>query len=194
VSAIGEPDGAIQLGSGEQPHRYIQTDAKLNPGNSDSPLVNLNAEVIGITTVINVDPGGSYEIAIPIDEALRVATLLIREGRIRYSYIGATTLDLARLPPNVPRSVREKLPGKGAMVVEVTAHGPAANAGLQAGDLITKIGSHPVEVPDDVRAAVAEQRIGSSASVEYTREGVRRTVEVRVAELTLEESPQDEEQ
>lgn len=192
VSGVDVPDDAIQLGSGERPHRYIQTDAKLNPGNSGGPLVNLDGEVVGITTVMAVGPGGSYGMAVPMDEALRVANLLIREGLVRYSYIGAVTMDLARLPPDVPDSLREKLPRKGAMVVEVAPHGPAAAAGLREGDLITKIGSRRVEAPDDVRAVVAEQRIGSAVSVEYIRDGARKAVEVRVAELTSEQAAENE--
>ncbi|MBC8131485.1 MAG: trypsin-like peptidase domain-containing protein, partial [Deltaproteobacteria bacterium] len=72
VSGKGRVGRRVQM-SGERVRRYIQTDAKINPGNSGGPLVNLGAEVVGINTLINAGPGGSYGFAIPINQVRRVA-------------------------------------------------------------------------------------------------------------------------
>ena len=70
------------------------------------------------------------------------------------------------------------------------AHGRLAElAGIRPGDVITKIGGHRIEAAADVRAAVSEQRIGGSTTVKFVRSGERRTVELRIAELTSEEPP-----
>ena len=101
--------------SGDKVREYIQTDAKINPGNSGGPLVNLEGEVIGINTLINTGPGGAYGFAIPINQARRVAETLIKDGRMRYAYLGVAVGDLraaaedatshgSSCPPTPPRT------------------------------------------------------------------------------------------
>ena len=78
---------------------YIQTDAKINPGNSGGPLVNLSAEVVGINTLINTGPGGAYGFAIPINQVRMVAASLLKEGRVRYAYLGVLVGDIDSAGP-----------------------------------------------------------------------------------------------
>jgi serine protease Do len=191
VGSVGDTKSELWYGSGEPVHRYIQTDAKVNPGNSGGPLVNLDGEVIGINRVINIGPGGGYGIAIPINEAARTATILIKEGHVRYPFIGAIVVDVASAREDVPRAMRERLPETGALVVAVTPHGPAADGGMRPGDVITKIGVHEVEGAGDVGTAISGQRIGDTVSLEFLRDGGRRTLRVRIAELTSEEPPDE---
>src|SRR5262249_52796594 len=103
ISAVGATGSHFRFESGERIRKYIQTDAKINPGNSGGPLVNLEGEVVGINTLINVGPGGSYGFAIPINQAWQVAGLLIRDGHVRYPYIGVSVSTLS----DVPKVVRD---------------------------------------------------------------------------------------
>jgi serine protease Do len=103
VSGKGKVGRHVQM-SGGRVRRYIQTDAKINPGNSGGPLVNLSSEVVGINTLINTGPGGAYGFAIPINQVKMVATALIKEGRVRYPYLGVLVGDLP--PPQPGRPAR----------------------------------------------------------------------------------------
>jgi serine protease Do len=177
--------------SGEKMFDYIQTDAKINPGNSGGPLVNLEGEVIAINTLINTGPGGAYGFAIPVNQARRVAETLIKEGRMRYAYLGVSVGDLRaaaeergespnpagpafKLPPNAPKDA--------ALVNSVTPNGPAAKAGLRAGDIITKIDSQTIEGSRDVVQYVSAKPVGSRVTVSYLREGKPSSMQVVLGE------------
>ncbi len=96
ISGKGKVGRHVQMSGGRVRH-YIQTDAKINPGNSGGPLVNLSSEVVGINTLINTGPGGAYGFAIPINQVRRVAESLLKEGRVRYAYLGVLVGDLSEL-------------------------------------------------------------------------------------------------
>jgi serine protease Do len=180
ISAVGATGSHFRFESGERVRKYIQTDAKINPGNSGGPLLNLQGEVVGINTLINVGPGGSYGFAIPINQAWQVAGVLIKDGHVRYPYIGVSVSTLSE----VPKSVRDRaglvLPPEGAFVGAVAPGGPAAAAGLEAGDVITKIAGRPIKSGSDVVAAISDQHIGGSVTVDYARDGRKHVATVKV--------------
>jgi serine protease Do len=189
IGGVGRTGTGFPLEPAAQVRKYIQTDAKINPGNSGGPLVNLEGEVIGVNTVINVGPGGSYGFAIPINQAAEVARTLVREGRVRYPHVGISAVDVADAPEDVRKQLGTKLPEKGALVVALMPGGPAARAGLRRGDVITKVGGQEVETAGDVVGAISEQRIGGTVSIGYLRSGQDRTVQVDVAALSGERPP-----
>ena len=182
ISGVGATGGHFRFESGERVRKYIQTDAKINPGNSGGPLLNLEGEIVGINTLINVGPGGSYGFAIPIKQAWQVAGILIKDGHVRYPYIGVSVTSVSDVPNDAPERAGLKLPADGALVGDVTTDGPAAAAGLEAGDVITKIGGHSVKNAGDVVAAISDQRIGAAVVVDYAREGRAHAAEVKVRE------------
>src|SRR5580765_2937034 len=118
VSGKGRVGRHVQM-SGGRVRQYIQTDAKINPGNSGGPLVNLNSEVVGINTLINTGPGGAYGFAIPINQVKRVAEALIKDGRVRYPYLGVLVGDLADVDADKRRALTARagaLPANAAVV------------------------------------------------------------------------------
>jgi serine protease Do len=169
--------------SGDRVHEYIQTDAKINPGNSGGPLCNLEGEVIAINTLINTGPGGAYGFAIPINHARRVAETLIKDGKMRYAYLGVQVGDL-RL---VAEEKKPKLPGNApkdaAVVSAVTVNGPAAKAGVRAGDVITRIDNQPIEGSHDVVAYVSSKQVGQKVTVNYIRDGKPSQMQVTLGEF-----------
>jgi serine protease Do len=203
VLAVGSPLGLDQsvtagivsgLGSrgshkvlGERVHGYVQTDAAINPGNSGGPLVNLAAEVVGINTLINVGPGGAYGYAIPINQVAQVSTTLIKEGRVRYPYIGVTVESAADLPEEARAQLGQGLPKEGAIVINVVPGSPGADAGMRPGDVITKIGDRPVGGASDLVDYVSGQKIGATASLQLWRDGKTRSVNVTLREMPTEE-------
>jgi serine protease Do len=194
VSGLGKTGGRMRM-SGERVQRYIQTDAAINPGNSGGPLVNLAAEVVGVNTLINVGPGGSYGFAIPIQQAAAVAGTLIKEGHVRYPYLGVEVGSIEDLPPEVKQQASKsgaKLPGEGALVSSVVPGAPAAAAGIRPGDVIVKVDNTAVKTAADVIAAVSRHQIGDKAEVEIWREGQRRTQTVQVG--ALDPAPKTEDQ
>jgi len=185
VSGLGKVGRHVQMSGGRVRH-YIQTDAKINPGNSGGPLVNLSAEVVGINTLINTGPGGAYGFAIPINQVRKVAASLLKEGRVRYAYLGVLVGDIEGLDPNK----KAQLPGvdHGVYVSQVTPGGPAAKAGLHAGDVITDIDGKKMEASGDVIDYVSSRAIGSRVNVGLVRGGKPLQVAVQLGELPSAEA------
>jgi serine protease Do len=186
ISGVGATGARFRFESGERIRRYIQTDAKINPGNSGGPLVTLEGEVVGINTLINVGPGGSYGFAIPINQAWQVAGILIKEGHVRYPYIG---VNVVTITPEVKAALAregKQVPDKGVVVAGLVADGPAANAGLAAGDAITAVDGHPVASGEDLVAAISAHAIGSTASIDVWKDGRAQPVKVKVVEYPSE--------
>jgi serine protease Do len=179
VSGKGKVGRHVQMSGGRVRH-YIQTDAKINPGNSGGPLVNLSSEVVGINTLINTGPGGAYGFAIPVNQVRRVAESLLKEGRVRYAYLGVLVGDISEMDPAAAKAAPS---GTSAFVSQVTPGGPAAKAGLHAGDFITDIDGKKMEGAGDVIDYVSTRGIGAHAAVGVWREGKRQTVDVTLGEL-----------
>jgi serine protease Do len=180
VSGKGRVGRHVQM-SGGRVRTYIQTDAKINPGNSGGPLVNLSSEVVGINTLINTGPGGAYGFAIPVNQVKMVAASLLKEGRVRYPYLGVMVGDVNE----VDAERRAQVSGltEGAFVSQVTPGGPAAKAGLKAGDVIVEIDGQKVTDASDVIDYVGTRTIGSRVNVTLVRDGKKQALPVVLGEL-----------
>jgi serine protease Do len=185
VSGKGKVGRHVQMSGGRVRH-YIQTDAKINPGNSGGPLVNLSAEVVGINTLINTGPGGAYGFAIPINQVRRVADSLMKEGHVRYPYLGVLVGDIGETDAAAAKAMP---PGSAAFVSEVTPGGPAAKAGLRAGDFITDLDGKKTEAAGDVIDYVSTRGIGAHVSVGVWRDGKRQAIDVVLGELPSPGAP-----
>jgi len=191
VSGIGQTGGNFHFTSGERVRKYIQTDAEINPGNSGGPLVDLEGEVLGLNTLINVGPGGSYGFAIPVNQASHVAAILIKEGRVRYPYLGVSVVAVADIPAALRAQLGKDLPAQGAIVASIAPGGPADAAGLKPGDVVTKIAGRPIEASGDLVADISDQAIGGDVVVDYNRGGESRALHVKVGEYPVEPASGD---
>jgi serine protease Do len=186
VSGKGRPGRHVQM-SGKRVRGYIQTDAKINPGNSGGPLVNLEGEVVGVNTLIQVGAGGAYGFAIPVNEVRRVAQVLIKEGRVRYPYLGLLLTDVKDLDDNQKAKLGGQPPSAGAFVAELTPGGPAGKSGMRPGDVITEVDSQKVKAASDVVDYVSGQSIGAKVMLHYVRDGKAAQTQVALGELPDED-------
>jgi putative serine protease PepD len=155
----------------------IQTDAAINPGNSGGALIDADGEVVGVNTAIaslaqgTTSQGGNIGVgfAIPIDTARAIAEDLIADGEVTHAYLGVR--------------LTEAEDGGGALVAGVEEGQPAAEAGLRAGDLITRVGDEAVSDAADLTAAIRNLRPGDTVQVTFTRDGDEQAVEVVLGEL-----------
>jgi serine protease Do len=189
ISGKGRPGRHVQM-SGKRVRGYIQTDAKINPGNSGGPLVNLEGEVVGVNTLIQVGAGGAYGFAIPVNEVRRVAQLLVKEGRVRYPYLGLLLTDVKDLDDAQRNKLGKSLPPHGAVVQELTPGGPAGRAGMRPGDVITEVNNQKINGAGDVVDYVSGQNIGAKVTLHYVREGRPAQTQVALAELPDEDQRQ----
>jgi serine protease Do len=162
----------------------IQTDVAINPGNSGGPLINMRGEVVGINSQIYSRSGGYMGIsfAIPIDEATRVSEQLRVGGRVIRGRIGVV---IARLTRDVAESIGLGKP-VGALVQSVEAGGPAEKAGVEPGDVITKVDGRTVETSVELPRIVGNIKPGTKAQLQVFRRGGTRDLSVVVAELEPE--------
>jgi serine protease Do len=158
----------------------IQTDVAINPGNSGGPLVNMRGEVIGINSQIYSQNGGYMGIsfAIPIADAVRVADELRAGGRVVRGYLGV-------LPDDITKEVAEAIGlGKpqGAVIRSVIAGSPAEKAGIEGGDVVTKVDGKTVEKAADLRRLVANVKPGAKTTLTVFRRGTTKDIVVTVGE------------
>ena len=144
----------------------IQTDAALNPGNSGGPLVNSRGEVIGVNTAI-IRPAQGICFAIGSNTAQFVAVWLIKEGRIRRSWIGVSGQNVP-LHRRVARFHRVA-PERGVLVVGLESGGPAARADLRAGDIIVGFKGAPISSIDDLHKRLVAAEIGVASPLTVLR-------------------------
>ncbi|WP_051231784.1 DegQ family serine endoprotease [Kaistia adipata] len=194
VMAIGNPfglGGTVTVGIVSARNRdinsgpydnFIQTDAAINRGNSGGPLFNMNGEIIGINTAIISPSGGSIGIgfAIPSDAAVHVIQQLREFGETRRGLLGVRI-------QQVTDEIAESLgmgAARGALVAGVTEKGPAAEAGIQPGDVILSFDGKPITEMRDLPRLVADSNIDKQVDVVVIRKGKEMTLKVKVGRLT----------
>ncbi len=163
---------------------FLQTDVPINPGNSGGHLFNLRGEVIGINSQIYSRTGGymGLSFAIPIDVAMNVADQLRQTGKVTRGRLGVRIQDVNT---DLARSFGLERP-EGALIAAVEPRSPAAQAGLQTGDVILGFDGKPIKSATDLPAIVASTAPGRTVTIDLWRESARRSVEVRIAEAPTE--------
>jgi putative serine protease PepD len=190
VLAIGSPlglEGSVSAGIVSALHRTVtlrdsgssslgdavQTDAAINPGNSGGPLVDASGRIVGINTAIaTAGTSGSIGVgfAIPIDEAKRVMDDLIAGKTPTHAVLGVNVSDTPT--------------GAGALIQAVVAGSAAERAGLQAGDVVTRIGDTRIDSSSALAAAVRAHRPGDKVEITFSRGGASQTVTTTLASAT----------
>lgn len=160
---------------------FIQTDVAINPGNSGGPLFDLEGRVVGINSQIYTRSGGfmGLSFAIPIDVAMEVAEQLKETGSVSRGWLGVMIQDVNR---DLAESFGLDKPA-GALVAQVVPDSPAAEAGLQPGDIIVEFDGEEIDRSGDLPHVVGRIRAGSEVEAIIVRDGDRERIDVRVGEL-----------
>jgi putative serine protease PepD len=179
ISALHRPllpqeDGASNGNDTQSVIDGIQTDAPINPGNSGGALVDLNGNLVGITSAIaslGSSLGGQsgsigLGFAIPIDQARIIADKLAKKEPVYHALLG------------VQVSTSDDPTQRGALIQKVTANGPAAAAGLKKGDLVIKLDDRLIDTSDALVAGVRSRQPGDKATITYIRGNETKTVDV----------------
>jgi serine protease Do len=189
ISGIGRPVAAGDEGddSVEQLQNLFQTDAAINPGNSGGPLVNVGGQVIGINTAVASDAQG-IGFAIPINEAKQELQSVQSQGTISRPYLGVYYVPVTQAfasDNNLPVSNGAYISGdSGSGTPAVVSGSPAAQAGLQQGDIITKVGSQSISQSNTLSVLISKYKVGAKVQLTYIRSGKTQTVTV-----TLQQAP-----
>jgi serine protease Do len=183
VSATGRKLDIIRGGRGYE--RFIQTDAAINRGNSGGPLTNIRGEVVGMNTAIAAGGGGLGQpgfiglgFAIPVQMVERIADQLIADGRVARGFLG---VGIRELDPALAQTYG--FDGAGVLVQELIPTGPAGDAGVEAGDIITHVDGQPVADPDDLRFRIAAIPPLTDVALTVFRDGESMDLTVTLGEL-----------
>jgi len=155
----------------------IQTDASLNPGNSGGALADSRARVVGINTAV---AGVGLGLAVPINATTRrIISALMQHGRVRRAYLG-----IVSVPTPLPAWLRARAGrGEGLRVAEIVPGGPAARAGLRAGDILVSAAGRPVTTAQDLQRLMFAEAIGRPLEITVLRNGALVDVIAEPAEL-----------
>jgi S1-C subfamily serine protease len=193
----------------------VQTDAAINPGNSGGPLLDINGQVIGITTLVAAPqgiPAQGLGFAVPSDTARRIADQLVQSGKVTHSgqpFLGVALSDINRpdttpgfpgqpsVPglPGLPGGRRGQAPtprqpvpsgvDHGALVGDVQAGSPAAQAGVQTGDVIVSFDGFDIYNPDELLQRLVLHKPGDQVSLTVIRNAQPTTLTLAVGEAPV---------
>ena len=177
VSALGRSLPTRSGSAARLVEDVIQTDAALNPGNSGGALADARSRVVGINTAV---AGFGLGLAVPMNAtSRRIIAALMRDGRVRRAYLGVVCV-----PAPVPAALRARVGrAEGLRVAEVVPSGPAARAGLRAGDLLLTAGDGPVASAQDLQRLMFGEAIGRPLAITVVRNGALVDVIAEPAEL-----------
>jgi serine protease Do len=194
VVAIGNPFGlsqTVSMGIISANHRreiapsgrqglydFLQTDASINPGNSGGPLINLRGEVVGINAAVNT-AGQGLGFAIPISLVKELIPSLKEHGGVERSWLG---VGIRPVDPALAQSFGLDRP-RGALVAQVVDDGPAAKAGIEPGDVITRFDGRVIERSSDLPLIAAHSGVGKKVPVELLREGKNKSLSVTLGAM-----------
>jgi len=184
VSALGRNLRIIDdNNTGFAIENFIQTDAAVNPGNSGGPLVNVSGEVIGINSAIATTNARyqGYSFAIPINLAKKVATDLIKFGKVRRGYIGVRIQDVDAVTAKAAGLPK----AEGVFVRDVNKNSAGESAGLQSGDIILTVDGKEVDSPNSLQSIVASYYPGDTIKLRVFRDG--KTIEKSVVLKSMDE-------
>jgi S1-C subfamily serine protease len=177
VSGLGR---SLRTQTGRMIDNIIQTDAALNPGNSGGPLLNTRGEVIGVNTAI-IRPAQGICFAIASNLARWVAGWLIKDGRVRRSYLGVSG-QTAPLLRTLARHFHLEQ-DTGVLVAQLAPGSPASVAGLREGDIIISLDTHPVRSVGDLHQLLNADYIDRPATLTVVRHTERIVFELRPLEM-----------
>lgn len=160
---------------------FLQTDAAMNPGNSGGPLLNLRGEVVGICTCIASDSGYNKGVgfSIPSNMFMIIARQLVKTGRVTRGFLGVNLE--SKFGPAMAAEVGLPRP-VGALVTSVTARSPAAEAGLQSGDVIIEFNRTPIQDDAHLVNVVSLTEVGQKATLSVFRDRRLMTLSVEVGD------------
>jgi serine protease Do len=196
VMAIGSPFGlenSVTAGIVSAKQRdtgdylpFIQTDVAINPGNSGGPLINMRGEVVGINSQIYSRSGGYMGISfsIPMDEAVRVSDQLRASGRVTRGRIG---VQIDQVTKEVAESIGLGKP-QGALVRGVESGSPADQAGVEAGDIITRFDGKVIEKASDLPRFVGNIKPGTRSTFTVFRRGASKELSIVIGEVEPEKT------
>lgn len=173
---------------------FIQTDAAINRGNSGGPLFNLDGQVVGVNSAIISPSGASVGIgfAVPSSTVKPIVAQILEYGETRRGWIGVR---IQTVTPEIAESLGLGS-SRGAMIAGLTDDGPAAQAGLEPGDVVLAFDGRNIATMRDLPRVVAEAKIGSTVDVQIFRDGETLTRKITVAQLqeesALEAAPAEE--
>lgn len=190
VLAIGSPFGLRatvtagiisakdRAGIGGQFQHFLQTDAAINPGNSGGPLVDMAGQVIGINTAIVTQSSG-YEgvgFALPSNTAIKIYDDLIEHGKVTRGSIGVSFQEQT----TNPMVLKDLGAPYGVVIASVEPGSPAAQAGLQGGDVITALNGNPVKTGNELVDTITRAPLGSKVEITYVRDRKERKASVTI--------------
>lgn len=185
ISGYGRSIQALDTQGRESLENLFQTDAAINPGNSGGPLVNLDGEVIGINTAVAAGDAQNIGFAIPINDVTGLIDSVKQTGKLERPFLGVVYIPITDdLAEQYGLSVK-----RGAYIAPpgiigsnpIVADGPAAKAGVRAGDIILKIGDTTIDENNSLSAVINKHKVGDKVELTILRNGQEQKLEATLA-------------